>query len=152
MSSMMSFQLHQLRNGLKLDVPSMKRQITEEIFKRYRFKLTGEWWNECKCLVLLREVCLKLGIQLKAREYNFEKVNVIANENGKHKKTNGANGHKVDDTTFYPEDILNVVPIVKDTPLRVCRLKTNLISRVPLLKKLSKPEKQPFSKDRKTSV
>jgi protein TIF31 len=105
----------------KLDVVDMRRQITNEVFKRYRYTLADEWWNEYRCVVLLREVCLKLGFQLKAREYHFEKPKMVinGNGNGKHKKTNGVNGYKSEDLTFYPEDILNVVPIVKDAPLRV---------------------------------
>src|SRR5947207_15980816 len=53
----------------KVDVASMRKEITTEVFARYRFNLADEWWNECRCIVLLREVCLKLGFQLKARDY-----------------------------------------------------------------------------------
>src|SRR5262245_9267914 len=69
----------------KLDVTSMRDLITKEIFKRYRFALSDEWWHECKCITLLREVCLKMGFQLKARDYAFEKTEPIVNGNGKHK-------------------------------------------------------------------
>jgi len=60
-----------------------------------------------------------MGFQLKARDYLFEKPETIAACPGKSKKTNGTNGHKVEETTFYPEDILNVVPIIKEAPLKV---------------------------------
>jgi len=106
----------------KLDVASMREEITKEVFKRYRYTLDDAWWNECKCIVLLREVCLKMGFQLKAEDYVFEKVEKadVANGNGKSKKTaNGVNGHKGEEVTFQPKDILNVVPVVKDAPLRV---------------------------------
>jgi protein TIF31 len=104
----------------KFDAISMRGQITKEVLKRYRYELQEDWWNNCKCLVLLREVCLKMGFQMKARDYVFEKPEVHINGNGKSKKaTNGTNGHKAEDTTFYPEDVLNVVPIVKDAPLKV---------------------------------
>jgi len=106
----------------KLDVGSIQEEITTEVFKRYRYKLDDTWWNECKCIVLLRELCLKMGFQLKAREYVFEKLEKTeaVNGNGKSKKAvNGANGHKSEDVTFHPEDVLNVVPVVKDAPLKV---------------------------------
>jgi len=103
----------------RLDTKSMQTQIVCEVFKRYRYQLKEDWWTQCKGIVLLREVCLKMGFQLKARDYIFEKGEVVAKCPGKTKKTNGTNGHKVEETTFYPEDILNVVPIVKDGPLKV---------------------------------
>jgi len=106
----------------KLDVASLRQELTKEVYKRYRFTLSESWWNECKSIALLREVCLKMGFQIKARDYSFEKVEKqeIVNGNGKSKKAaNGVNGHKAEETTFYPEDILNVVPVVKDAPLRV---------------------------------
>lgn len=71
-------------------------------------------------MMLLREICLKMGFQLKARDYTFEKSAVQTNGTTKSKKAvNGANGHKPAEVTFYPEDLLNVVPIVKDAPLKV---------------------------------
>lgn len=103
----------------RLDVNSMQAEIGREVFRRYRYHLENNWWNQCKCIVLTREVCLKMGFQLKARDYVFEKQEAIATCPGKSKKLNGTNGHKVEDTSFYPQDILNVVPIVKDAPLKV---------------------------------
>lgn len=103
----------------RLDTKSMQTQIACEMFRRYRYRLEEDWWNRCRCIVLLREVCLKMGFQMKARDYIFEKVETLANGPGKTKKTNGTNGHKVEETTFYPDDIMNVVPIVKDGPLKV---------------------------------
>ena len=106
-----------------LDPKTMQAEIVREVFKRYRYQLEEDWWNQCKCIVLLREVCLKMGFQMKAREYNFEKREAaVVNNSAKSKKTNGTNGtngHKIEDTTFYPDDILNVVPVVKDGPLKV---------------------------------
>jgi protein TIF31 len=106
----------------QLDARIIQAKVEREVFRRFRFTLPNSWWNEsCSCIVLLREVCLKLGFQLKARDYVFEKVEASASCAGKSKKANGTNGHKVDDMTFYPEDILNVVPIIKDAPLKVFR-------------------------------
>ena len=105
-----------------LDSIEMKTQIRREVFRRYRHLLEDDWWCQCKSIVLLREVCLKMGFQLKAREYTFEKREREANLNGSAKpkrSTNGTNGHEVEEMTFYPDDVLNVVPIIKDAPLRV---------------------------------
>jgi protein TIF31 len=104
----------------KLNANRMREEITKEVFKRYRYQLEDDWWNTCRHIVLLREVCLKMGFQMKARDYIFEKSEIVVNGNGKPKKaTNGTNGHKAEETTFYPEDLLNVVPVVKDAPLKV---------------------------------
>ena len=102
-----------------LDGTSMQAQIGHEVYRRFRYQLEENWWSRCKCLVLTREVCLKMGFQLKARDYLFEKPETIAAFPGKSKKTNGTNGHKVEEATFNPEDILNVVPIVKEAPFKV---------------------------------
>src|SRR5436190_7631157 len=102
-----------------LDTKGLQSQISREVLIRYRFQLGENWWNQCKCIVLLREVCLKMGLQLKARDYIFEKAETV-NCPGKTKKANGTNGHKAEEVTFYPEDILNIVPVVKEAPLKVC--------------------------------
>jgi protein TIF31 len=104
---------------MSLDPKTMQAEIIREVFRRYRYQLEEDWCNWCKCIVLLREVCLKMGFQIKAREYVFEKREAVIINTAKTKKTNGTNGHKIDDTTFYPDDILNVVPVVKDGPLKV---------------------------------
>ena len=110
----------------QLSASKMQEQITKEVFRRFRFKLQEEWWNQCKSTMLLREICLKMGFQLKAREYTFEKSAVLPNgTNGasKSKKAaNGVNGHKPAEVTFYPEDVLNVVPIIKEAPLKVSHI------------------------------
>ena len=103
--------------------------------------------------MLLREVCMKMGFQLKARDYLFEKAETMANCPGKTKKaTNGTNGQKVDETTFYPEDILNVVPVVKDAPLKVFPSEVALTGRVCWRKKRWKQERLHYSKGKRTSV
>jgi protein TIF31 len=104
----------------QLSASQMQEHISKEVLRRYRFKLQDDWWNQFNPTMLLREICLKLGFQLKAREYTFEKPAVLTNGTTKSKKTvNGVNGHKSAEVTFYPEDLLNVVPIVKDAPLKV---------------------------------
>ena len=136
-----------------LSVPRMRQEIGREIYKRFRYRLDPQWWDECRSIMLLREVCLKMGFQVKARDYLFEKTETIANCPGKTKKsTNGTNGHNVLETTFYPEDILNVIPIVKDAPLKVSSYSTVLIRRVGWPRKRWKRERQRYSKDKKNLV
>ena len=102
----------------KQHATSIHEQVAKEAFKRYRYRLEGHWWNECKCIVLLREVCLKMGLQLRARDYTFEKKQPVTNGLKLKKFANGTNGHE-EEHTFYPDDVLNVVPIIKDAPLKV---------------------------------
>lgn len=108
----------------QLNSSQMQEQITKEVYRRFRFRLQDDWWNQCKSTMLLREICLKMGFQLKARDYTFEKS--LTNGTSKSKKANGVNGHKPSEVTFYPEDLLNVVPIVKDAPLKVLSLGSHL--------------------------
>jgi protein TIF31 len=100
----------------QLNCVVMREQMTREIFKRFRFRLDDEWWNQCRSIMLLREVSLKMGFQLRAREYVFEKGDYSM----KSKRASLSNGAKMEETIFYPDDILNVVPIVKDAPFKVC--------------------------------
>ena len=104
-----------LSEWTSLNCDLMREEMNREIFKRFRYHLDDDWWNQCRSVTLLREVCLKLGFQLKAREYIFEKADCTS----KAKKTNGSSAVKVEETTFYSEDVLNVVPIVKDAPFKV---------------------------------
>ena len=104
----------------QLNPSLMREQIAKEVYRRYRFRLQEDSWNEYMPMMLLREICLKMGFQLKARDYTFEKSAVQTNGTTKSKKAvNGVNGHKPAEVTFYPEDLLNIVPIVKDAPLKV---------------------------------
>jgi protein TIF31 len=101
-----------------LNPRTLQEQVAQEVFRRYRYRLDDGWWKQCKCIVLLREVCLKMGFQLEARDYIFEKPEL--NGSGRSKKSaNGTNGHKAEETTFSPDNVLNVVPIIKEPPLKV---------------------------------
>lgn len=82
---------------------SLRTEINEQVNLRYRYDLDSNWSQDLKHVVMLREIALKLGLQLGGREYAFTKeqasasaTNGIAHEhaetNGVH--TNGvANGH-----------------------------------------------------------
>lgn len=116
-----------------LTVAGLQEQIKKQVARRYRYELEEGWANQIKHLQMLREVALKLGLQLVIRDYQFgapqpdaAKVNgdaVKANgaSEGKKKKKKGSSGGAQSPVvtgpshTFSPEDLLNVVPIVKDS-------------------------------------
>lgn len=126
---------------------SLQREVASQVFSRFRHDLDAEWLSRAKPLQLLREIALKLGLQLEAREYSFHKKDVPVEErnghavngtststtNG-HSASNGKKKHRAADNqnqspaqsdqirlthTFVPEDIINVVPIVKETSPKV---------------------------------
>lgn len=116
----------------KLTIDGLRAQIKKEVARRYRYDLADSWHEEVKHLQLLREVALKLGLQLRIKDYEFTeakaeaaKVEAAPQTNGgnkkKGKKSNANNSGTASParvgptTTFVPDDILNVVPIVKDS-------------------------------------
>lgn len=120
----------------KLTIEGLRDQIKKEVSRRFRYELEESWASKIKDLQLLREVALKLGLQLRIKDYEFEAPNADAVKvNGEAEKapqtnTNpkGRKGKKAVNSgaasparvvgpshTFTPEDILNVVPIVKDS-------------------------------------
>lgn len=127
---------------------SLQKEIEQETNKRFRFRLSPHWNDSLKKLQLVREVSLKLGLQLEARKFQFEKNCAsadakisVTSENGiltattsvekrssgesrkKRKKGRESSPTKSTSTTvalntFSPEDIVNIVPIVKDSAPR----------------------------------
>ena len=127
-----------------VDIQGLRAEIASQVQLRYRYDLQLDWLHDIKHLQLLREVSLKLGLQLVAKDFHFgnqandhaerttpnvsghspETVTngAINGVNGKKKKkprdyspTNSSNGSINDSTlTFSPDDIANVVPIIKD--------------------------------------
>jgi len=118
-----------------LTIESLRAQIQKEVQRRYRYELEEGWETKIKHLQMLREVALKLGLQLQIKDYEFSpaeletpKVNndapaPVTNGNGKgrHKKKGSAPSgtssptYKGPATSFSPEDIMNIVPLVKDS-------------------------------------
>jgi protein TIF31 len=120
---------------------SIKSDIVSEIKKRYQFDLGDVWVQSGKQMQLLREICLKQGFQLQAKQYAFTKDDAPAptqvqtsapatngtSGGGGKKKKNRANAEaspaRVNTPsaplqTFHPDDVLNVVPIIKDAAPR----------------------------------
>ncbi|KAI1801616.1 clustered mitochondria-domain-containing protein [Daldinia bambusicola] len=117
---------------------SLRKEIEAQAIRRFKFTLDEDWYNQIKHLQLLRDVSLKLGLQLQVKDFKFTNEPSAAAP-----ATNGVNGHangettkndskkkkkKTRDgspasiasstsapTTFIADDIVNVVPIIKDS-------------------------------------
>ena len=117
---------------------SLRQEVEEQVYLRYRFELQRDWTSSLKPLQLLRELCLKLGIQLTAKEYRFSpgtSMNGSPIVNGAHHGPNGLGhgkkkkrlgdhdqAHQSSDSlssaiahTFEPDDIVNIYPVTKDS-------------------------------------
>jgi protein TIF31 len=126
---------------------TIRSEIKQQVASRFQYNLADDWHSTIKHPQLLREIALKLGLQLEAKEYHFSNPSSQLTANGKNMSaiTNGApktplaNGHATGgskkkrkggeqasppssvatglpkaSTTFVPEDIVNIVPIIKD--------------------------------------
>ncbi|PGH19355.1 hypothetical protein AJ80_03995 [Polytolypa hystricis UAMH7299] len=123
----------------KVTPTSLMDDIKKQIQIRYRYTLDEDWTASGKELPLLRNISLKLGLQLGAREFTFNRSQIKSQEhspaaNGNHapaeegkkkKKKGGDQPSPKRDApspqpaiTFVPEDVLNVVPLVKDASPR----------------------------------
>ncbi|KAK7894894.1 Intracellular distribution of mitochondria [Exophiala xenobiotica] len=129
----------------KINPTKLQAEIAKQVQMRYRYELQEGWRASTQPLPLLRETSLKLGLQLVAREYSFSKGVQLSletsparsssdtrssdgtqqetaskkkkkNKSGEQAQTNGAVVKP--NTTFTPDDILNVAPIVKDSTPR----------------------------------
>lgn len=116
----------------KVNPATLRAEIERQVALRYRFTLEAGWFNSLRHLQLLRDISIKLGVQLGARDFAFTKsqvtkevpatngVNGSADEGSKKKKKKGGDSKSPSRAvetvvnTFTPEDILNVVPHVKD--------------------------------------
>lgn len=123
----------------KVDPESLQKEIQEQVLQRFRYKLEPGWFLYERPTQLLREVCLKMGIQVQAKDYNFltpapgttpaasaaepkangdSKANVDSKapkkKNKKARETSPATATPAAPlTTFTADDVVDVVPIVK---------------------------------------
>jgi len=105
---------------------SLWEEIIAQISLRYRYDVDKSALRSDGHFQMLREVSLKLGLQLVAKEYVFTKDQAASNGNAsdaastngasKKKKKNGqrAASPSAPTLTFHKEDVLNIVPVVKD--------------------------------------
>lgn len=126
----------------KVDPISLRAAVLDQIRMRFRYELSGDLVAHGRELQMLREVALKLGLQIAARAYPFTPT-PAANCSNKESappspiespltnghSTGGKKKKKVKDNvspqraaspssanaTFLPEDILNFVPIAKES-------------------------------------
>ncbi|CAJ2506894.1 Uu.00g080800.m01.CDS01 [Anthostomella pinea] len=117
---------------------SLRKELELQTTRRYKFTLEPDWHTKVKHMQLLREISLKLGLQIQAKNFQFGNES-SSTTNGA--TTNGVNGHANSDgekskkkkkkardgspasiassvgapSTFTSDDIVNVVPIIKDS-------------------------------------
>lgn len=117
---------------------SLRADIEKQVQIRFRFTLDGEWTSSLRHLQLLRDVSLRLGLQLGARDFAFDRSQIKSQEhspaaNGTRAPEEGSKKKKKKGgeqasprvaqspapvVTFFPDDILNIVPVVKDASPR----------------------------------
>ncbi|KAI1505488.1 eukaryotic translation initiation factor 3 135 kDa subunit [Biscogniauxia marginata] len=117
---------------------SLRKEIEDETIRRFKLTLEPNWISGVKHIQLLREISLKLGLQLQVKNFQFTSeapkttnettgngVNGHANGDGekskkkKKKARDGSPSSVASSTsascTFTPDDVVNVVPIIKDS-------------------------------------
>lgn len=126
----------------KVTPASLKSEIEKQVKTRYRYTLDSAWTSSLKHLQVLRDISLKIGIQIGAREFAFSSSQLkgvqqsaaLTNgvneahgqDDGKKKKKKGGDSTSPNrgtaspkpNVTFVPDDIQNVVPLVKDAAPR----------------------------------
>lgn len=118
---------------------SLRQDIEIETQRRYKYNLEEHWHALIKPVQLLREVSLRLGLQMEAKDYHFTKesaanaasslkavdvskeIESTSTSNKKKKKSRGSPPIVLEKpkpvgppVTFQADDILNVVPIIKE--------------------------------------
>ena len=124
----------------KVTPQQLNTEIIHQTRIRYLFTLPEDWRTQVKPLQLLREVSSKIGLQVAAKEYDFSQgashgqalsngnghnvTNSVQHEDSRKKKRKPREPSPVSITQvktssiFSSEDILNIVPIVKDAAPR----------------------------------
>ena len=128
----------------KLTPETLKKEVVAQVALRYRYNLNalgGNWVEAGKELQLFREVSLKLGLQLESKQYAFTKEALSSVPAAKSTPAPQANGNSTSSKkksknkqaspprtespapartaqTFHADDVLNIVPIVKEASPR----------------------------------
>ncbi|CAI6333795.1 unnamed protein product [Periconia digitata] len=122
----------------KLTPEDVRREVQAQVALRYRYNLGDSWIEPGKQLQLLREVALKLGLQLANKEYAFTPkslangsapeassaptpaVNGTSSSSKKKKNNKNASPPRAASPavktvqTFHVDDIINIVPVIKE--------------------------------------
>jgi protein TIF31 len=128
----------------QINPSKLKAEIEKQVRIRYRYALGDDWRASLRPMTMLREIALRLGLQLSAHEYNFGhggQANLEASPARSNSDSHSSNGAQPEEgskkkkkkggdqshtngvvakpsTTFVAEDILNIAPIVKDAAPR----------------------------------
>lgn len=128
----------------QLTPTSLKNLLTQQVLLRFRYQLGENDIEELKFIPTLRELCIRTGIQMNARDYRTEAYTEAerashASEDATHQAaldrkkqeqshSRGKKSKKVQqdvtkrpsrrNTTFIPEDIFNLMPTVKQASSR----------------------------------
>ncbi|KAI0390361.1 putative eukaryotic translation initiation factor 3 subunit CLU1/TIF31 [Xylariaceae sp. FL0594] len=123
---------------------TLRKEIELEAARRFKITLEPDWQTRIKHLQLLREISRKLGLQLQARDFQFKAepsnttnghstpvsapAPVSASANTENKEKSKKKKKKARDVspasvasstaaqcTFTADDVVNVVPVVKDS-------------------------------------
>lgn len=120
------------REWASLTPTSLRAQVVTEVESRFRYTIPASFFNSSSLIPtrLVREVCMRVGVQLVLREYKFvgdgtatstdeEKIEP-AEVPKKKKKSSGKKGEreaaKADEqrtVTFRADDVLNTMPVIK---------------------------------------
>lgn len=116
----------------KLTPGSVAKLISQEVYSRFRYTLNENWISEVNPVQLMREIAHKFGIQWKSQDYAFtaeefsakkvEETPVVVEQpksknskKGKKQANTKTVSEKVRNTVFTTEDVVNFVPLVKDS-------------------------------------
>ncbi|KAK4252390.1 clustered mitochondria-domain-containing protein [Corynascus novoguineensis] len=118
----------------KVTPESLREQVQSEAARRFRFVLPENWWGQVRHVQLLREISLKLGLQIQMKKFRFTQsaepeatpqtngqaqAEPAAKKKNKKKSRDGspatAPSPVVAPHTFSPDDFVNIVPIIKDS-------------------------------------
>jgi protein TIF31 len=118
----------------KVTPESLREEVQSEATRRFRFVLQDGWWSQVRHLQLLREISLKLGLQIQIKNFHFTQpsepepapqtngqpqAEPAGKKKNKKKSRDGspasAPSPVVVPQTFSPDDFVNVVPIIKDS-------------------------------------
>lgn len=123
------------RTWTSLTPASLRTQLLAEVETRYRYALPSSFFATVVPSKLLREVCLRVGVQLLLRQYDFgsassgsdaapsdeEKVE-SASKKSKKSKGKKADAGKPEDrqlVSVRPEDVINILPVLKVITIKV---------------------------------
>lgn len=120
---------------------SLRKEIEAQTTKRYKYTLEDNWFAAIKPVQMLREVSLKMGFQLVSKDYYFTKesaanakpakvadapkeatngtTTTTSSKKKKKSRADSPSGPKSSTPagppmTFSADDVLNVVPIIKE--------------------------------------